>query len=94
MKKKFLLRRAFWQGYSKRVMKELGYSISEEEEFVKSLFGSIAGRAKEKSLVVFGQLIFLLVFTSTAGLGYVFKALSSYFNFKPRDSTRLTQRGK
>lgn len=28
---RFLLRRAFWQGYSKRVMKELWYSISEEE---------------------------------------------------------------
>ncbi len=79
LKMRFLLRRAFWQGYSKRVMKEQGYSISEEEKFVKSLFGSIAGRVKAKSVVAFGQLIFLLVFTSTAGLGYIFKALSSYF---------------
>jgi len=73
-------------------MKELGYSISEEEKFVKSLFGSIAERVKAKSLVAFGQLIFMLILTSMAGLGYVFKALSSYF--KPRDSTRLTQRGE
>jgi len=79
---RFLLRRAFWQGYSKRVMKELGYSISEEEEFVRDLVGSITGRLKAKSLVAFGQLIFLLVFTSVVGLGYVFKALSSYFKFK------------
>jgi len=50
-------------------MKEMGYSISEEEKFVKSLFGSIAERAKAKSFVAFGQLMFLLVFTSTAGLG-------------------------
>jgi len=92
LKTRFLLRRAFWQGYSKRVMKELGYPISEEEKFVKSLFGSIVERVKAKSLVAFVQLIFLLIFTSTAGLGYVFKALSSYF--KPRDYTRLTQRGE
>ncbi|MCD6456298.1 MAG: hypothetical protein J7K81_05875 [Methanophagales archaeon] len=63
-------------------MKGLGYSISEEEEFVKSLFGSIVGRIKAKSVVAYGQLVFLLVFTSTAGLGYVFKALSSYFKRK------------
>jgi hypothetical protein len=89
---RFLLRRAFWQGYSKRVMKELGYSIREEEEFVRDLVGSItervkakslvAFRVKAKSLVAFGQLIFLLVFTSVVGVGYVFKALSSYFKFK------------
>jgi len=60
-------------------MKELGYSISEEERFVKSLFGSIVERVKAKSVVAFGQLVFLLVFTSVVGLGYVAKALSSYF---------------
>jgi glycosyltransferase involved in cell wall biosynthesis len=82
LRMRFLLRRAFWQGYSKRVMKELGYSISEEEEFVRDLVGSITERVKAKSLVAFGQLIFLLVFTSVVGLGYVAKALSSYFKFK------------
>jgi len=50
-------------------MKELGYSISEEEEFVRDLVGSITGRVKARSLVAFEQLIFLLAFTSTAGLG-------------------------
>ncbi len=49
---------------------------------MKSLFGSIAERVKAKSVVAFGQLVFLLVFTSAAGLGYAFKALSSYFKFK------------
>ena len=74
-------------------MKELGYSISEEEKFVKSLFTNFwkkfdqkiqprkdeEGRVKAKSLVAFGQVIVLLILTSTAGLGYVFKALGSYF---------------
>lgn len=81
LKMRFLLRRAFWQGYSKRVMKEMGYSISEEEEFVKSLFGSILERFKAKSVVAFGQLIVLLILTLAAGLGYAFKTLSSYFKF-------------
>ena len=82
LRMRFLLRRAFWQGYSKRVMKELGYSISEEERFVKCLFGGIVEKIKAKSLVAFGQLILLLVFTFTVGLGYVFKALGSYFKLK------------
>lgn len=85
LRMRFLLRRAFWQGYSKRVMKEMGYSMSEEAKFVRDLAVSIAERVKAKSLVAFGQVIFLLVFTSTVGFGYVFKTLSSYF--KPRDST-------
>jgi len=96
LRMRFLLRRAFWQGYSKRVMKEMGYSISEEYRFVKSLFTNFwkkfdqkdeGGRFKAKSLVAFGQVLFMLILTSAAGLGYAFKALSSYFNFKPRDST-------
>ena len=33
------MRRAFWQGYSKRVMKEMGYSMSEEAKFVRALAG-------------------------------------------------------
>ena len=66
----------------KRVMKELGYLISEEDEFVKSLLGSIIERVKAKSLVAFGQLIFLLILTLAASLGYTAKTLSSYFKLK------------
>ncbi len=87
LRMRFLLRRAFWQGYSKRVMKEMGYSMSEEAKFVRALAGNIAERLKAKSLVAFGQVLFMFILTSVAGLGYAFKALSSYFNFKPRDST-------
>jgi len=67
---------------SKRVMKELGYSISEEDKFVKSLFGSIVGRVKAKSLVAFGQLIVLFILTLVASLGYTAKTLSSYFKLE------------
>ena len=75
LRMRFLLRRAFWQGYSKRVMKELGYSMSDEEKFIKSLFWGTVGRLKGKSLVAFGQALFLLVITSAVGFGYVFKLL-------------------
>jgi hypothetical protein len=57
----------------------MGYSISEEERFVKSLFGSIAGRVKAKSLVAYGQLIFLLIFTFVTILGYIFKLFKSRY---------------
>jgi len=60
-------------------MKEMGYSISEEEKFVRSLVGGIIGRVKATSLVAYGQLIFLLILTYTAGLGYILKALGPHF---------------
>ncbi len=82
LRMQFLLRRAFWQGYSKRMMKELGYSITEEQEFVKSLFDSFTERLKAKSFVACGQMILLLVFTSAAGFGYAFKALRSKIKLK------------
>ena len=71
----FLLRRAFWQGYSKRMMKEMGYSMGEEKQFATSLFGSVVERTKERSLVAYEQLMFLLILTFTVGLGYVSKFL-------------------
>ena len=48
LRMRFLLRRAFWQGYSKRVMKEMGYSMSEESDFLRNLmFKSIPERLKK-----------------------------------------------
>ncbi|RLI68032.1 MAG: hypothetical protein DRP02_13365, partial [Candidatus Gerdarchaeota archaeon] len=80
-------RRAFWQGYSKRMMKEAGSSVSEEEKFVRVLFGGVVERLKAKALVAIGQLAVLLLLTSAVGLGFVFKAasgssLGSYFKFQ------------
>lgn len=71
------MRRAFWQGYSKRVMREFWYSISEEERFVKSVFGGIIERFKERSLAAISQLLFLFLLTFTAGSEYMVKALVS-----------------
>jgi GT2 family glycosyltransferase len=77
LRMKYLLRRAFWQGYSKRVMKERGYPLEEEEKFVRLLFAGIAGRIKAKSLVAFKQLVILVILTSSAILGYAVKLLKS-----------------
>jgi GT2 family glycosyltransferase len=72
LKMRFLLRRAFWQGYSKRMMKELGYSIDEESDFVKKLiFNSIPERLKP-SLTNLLQLVFLGVLTLATAWGYIF----------------------
>ncbi len=69
LRMRFLLRRAFWQGYSKRVMKELGYSISEESDFLRNLmFKSIPERLKKGEL---RKLIFMLICTMVIGVGYL-----------------------
>jgi glycosyltransferase involved in cell wall biosynthesis len=74
-----LLKRAFWQGYSKRAMKEFGYSISEEERFLRVLSRGFLERVKVRSPIAFGQSVFLLLLTSTVGLGYAFKAVTPTF---------------
>jgi GT2 family glycosyltransferase len=72
LKIRFLLKRAFWQGYSKRMMKELGYSIEEESDFVKNLiFNSIPERLKP-SLTNLLQLVFLGILTLAVAWGYIF----------------------
>ena len=77
--KRWLLERAFWQGYSKRAMETLVSEKSSEEEsdFLKVLlFEFIPGRVKS---LVFGpnvpeakQLFALFVLTGTVGLGYLY----------------------
>ena len=77
LRMRFLLKRAFWQGYSKRMMKELGYSIEEESDFVKNLiFKSIPERLKP-SLTDLLQLVFLGILTLTTACGYIFRRFVS-----------------
>ena len=75
LRMRFLLKRAFWQGYSKRMMKEQGYSITEENEFVRTLiFRSIPDRLKP-SLTKLLQLVFLSILTLTTASGYILRSL-------------------
>lgn len=76
LKPNFLLKRAFWQGYSKRMMKELGYSMNEESYFLKGVIRGLKKRIKEFSLESIMQFLFLIVLTFSAGLGYLWKALT------------------
>ena len=78
MKIKFLLRRAFWQGYSKRAMKEMGYSMDVESDFLKNICYGILARIKNipiLKLVSIVQMFFLLLLTFTVFLGYSFKCV-------------------
>ncbi len=78
LKVRFLLKRAFWQGYSKRMMKELGYSIDEESDFVKNLiFLSIPERLKPSSTNLL-QLVFLGILTLATVCGYIFRRFVSW----------------
>ena len=66
LKLHFLLRRAFWQGFSKRAMKEAGHQLEEENTFLKVVFSGFFERTT--------QILFLLVFTLTVMVGYAVKA--------------------
>lgn len=75
----FLMKRAFWQGYSKRAMEELGYSLMEERNFLKTLSGGILGGIRSRSPVGLCQVAYLLTLTFCVGVGYLFRAFSSPF---------------
>ena len=79
MKLKFLFRRAFWQGYSKRMMKELGYSMEVESKFLQTLvIDGILGRLRKlptKGFTAIIQILFLILFTFTVMLGYLFRVV-------------------
>ena len=83
VKIKFLIKRAFWQGYSKAVMERLVQDISEEkryliylltdrsvERFVNFIKGSINDLLK---LIVIWLFIFII------GIGYIYGKISSKF---------------
>ncbi|MFC6732717.1 glucosyl-dolichyl phosphate glucuronosyltransferase [Haladaptatus sp. DYSN1] len=73
---KWLLRRAFWQGYSKRGMEVLvPESSGEESDFLGRLLTEFAPRRAKRllfhpSLSGLLQLVMLFVFTGVVGLGY------------------------
>ncbi|MFB6178662.1 MAG: glucosyl-dolichyl phosphate glucuronosyltransferase [Halorientalis sp.] len=75
---KWLLDRAFWQGYSKRGMEVLVPNSTGEEsdflgqllfEFVPDRLGSLV---RKPSRAVLAQFVALLVFTGVVGLGYLY----------------------
>ncbi|MBP2029967.1 glycosyltransferase involved in cell wall biosynthesis [Methanohalophilus levihalophilus] len=79
---KFLLRRAFWQGYSKKMMANMGYSMDVESDFLKRLINpGIYGRVKAVRSMGLGPLIqifFLILFTFVVSLGYAFKSIELF----------------
>ncbi|RZB29529.1 MAG: glucosyl-dolichyl phosphate glucuronosyltransferase [Candidatus Argoarchaeum ethanivorans] len=73
----FLMRRAFWQGYSKRMIAEMGYSMDVEGDFLRNLVcDGVFGRVKEIlrfKIVPAVQIFFLGLFTATVFLGYMYR---------------------
>ena len=77
--KKWLLKRAFWQGYSKRALEVLVPETSndEESEFLKRLLtsfipGRIVGLAAGPSVPKLKQFIMLIILTGLVGFGYLY----------------------
>ncbi len=78
----WLLRRAFWQGYSKRAMQSIAPSSGDDEQaFLTDLLGEFLPR-RLRALVLgpswrrLAQLAFLLVGTVAVGLGYLYGVVS------------------
>ena len=71
IKLQFLLKRAFWQGYSKKAMKKLVRdSMYEERGFLKNLVvKSVPELLKKRELK---KLIFILICTIAIGSGYLY----------------------
>jgi len=73
----FLMRRAFWQGYSKRMIAEMGYSMDVEGDFLRDLVCvGVFGRVKEIlrfKIIPAVQIFFLGLFTATVFLGYGYR---------------------
>ena len=81
VKVRFLLNRAFWQGYSKRVMEKMSInSLGVEKSFLRKLIlesvpDRIIGMIRSPSIASIEQFIILFALTFATGTGYVFKAL-------------------
>jgi len=75
---KWLLDRAFWQGYSKRAMEVLlGESSDEESDFLGALLGEytpdrLRSLARHRSRAQAMQLLVLWVLTFVVGIGYLY----------------------
>jgi len=74
---KWLLNRAFQQGYSKRAMADVGSSSGAESDFLKRLMFEFApARARElvrtPSLARVEQFVMVFVFTFVVGMGYLY----------------------
>ena len=77
---RFLVRRAFWQGYSKAIMKGLTGDIREEKNFLKYLLAERTRarvvEAARGSIDDILKLLFMWIFLSFVGLGYVYGNLT------------------
>lgn len=76
--RRWLVKRAFWQGYSKRVMADLiDDSGGQESEFLRKLTltfipSRIKNLLRSPSRAKADQLVMLLVFTAAVGFGFVY----------------------
>lgn len=71
----YLLRRAYWQGYTKRMLAENGHSLATEGEFLNSVLSGVSYRLFDPSFQNWGQIVSLVGLSGATGLGYMVKAL-------------------
>ena len=70
-----LMKRCFWQGYSKRIMKEQGHEIKEESDYLKYIITGVKERVLHPTLTNWIQVISLVLFTFSVAIGYGYKSI-------------------
>ena len=80
LKLSYLLKRNFWQGYSKAIMEKSIGKIEEEKSFLKYLLFSRSLHRLRKgltgSLEDLGKLVMMWLFTFCVGVGYIYGRIS------------------
>jgi glycosyltransferase involved in cell wall biosynthesis len=76
LRMKYLLSRAFWQGYSKRELERRGYSLAEEGRFLVLLKRGVIQRIKAPSPEILCQAAVLMALTLSVGFGYLYGAMA------------------
>lgn len=70
----YLVKRAFWQGYSKAVMRRVAKNISDEKKFLEFLVSnSLPKRIKKlpsETLYAFIEIVAVMFFTCVVGVGF------------------------
>jgi glycosyltransferase involved in cell wall biosynthesis len=71
----YLLRRAFWQGYTKRMLEHDGHSLETEGDYLQVVKSGIVIRITHPSGKNITEALSLGVFTGAVGAGYVTKVI-------------------
>jgi glucosyl-dolichyl phosphate glucuronosyltransferase len=72
----YLIRRAFWQGYTKRMLESSGHSLTTEGDYLSVVKSGVIDRITHPSWKNLVESASIGLFTGTVGAGYVTKVIT------------------